>query len=190
MLAIFYSPHAKSVDNEAKLASGHNDASLSQVGREQAQELGRQYAPYTFDAIFCSDLQRAVKTSEIAFSARGLPLVQDARLRECDYGELTQCPRAQMEAEFPRHIHEPFPGGESFTMVVRRVGAFLRDAIARYDGKTIVVIGHRATKYALRYWQSDATLEELVNRPEEWLDVPIYHYEIHKSHLTQSAREF
>lgn len=186
MLTIFYSPHATSVDNEAKRASGHNDVPLSQAGREQARKLGQHYATRALDAIFCSDLQRAVTTGEIAFSARGLPLILDARLRECDYGELTQCPRAQMEAEFPRRIHEPFPGGESIAMVVRRVGAFLQDAFATYDGKTIVVIGHRATRYALRYWQSDTTLEELVHAPEEWLDVPVYRYEIDNSNLVRT----
>ena len=41
MLALFYSPHATSVDNEAGLASGHADVPLSGLGRRQARELGR-----------------------------------------------------------------------------------------------------------------------------------------------------
>ena len=189
MLTVLYSPHATSVDNEAKCASGHNNVPLSQLGEEQAQELGRHYATQTFDALFCSDLQRAVKTAEIAFSARGLPRTLDARLRECDYGALTQCPRAQMEEEFPRRIREPFPGGESISMVVQRVCTFLHDTLAAYDGKTIVVIGHRATKYALAYWNGDTSLDELVNAPEAWLDIPIYRYEIHESNLVRRAME-
>lgn len=189
MLTIYFSPHMTSVDNEAGRASGHADVPLSSLGREQARELGKHYVTKTLDAVFCSDLQRASTTGEIAFSVRQLPLMLDARLRECDYGELTQCSRAQMETEFPRRIHKPFPGGESIAMVVRRVGAFLQDSSATYDGKTIAIIGHRATKYALRYWQSDATLEELVHAPEEWLDVPVYRYEIHRSRLAQRAIE-
>lgn len=87
MLTIFYSPHMTSVDNEAKRASGHADVPLSEMGRRQAQELGQHYAIKTLDAIFCSDLQRAVITSQIAFAGRGLPIMPDARLREYDYGE-------------------------------------------------------------------------------------------------------
>lgn len=109
----------------------------------------------------------------------------DARLRECDYGELTRCPRAQMEEEFPQRIREPFPGGESVAMVVQHVGAFLCDALVTYNGKTIVVIGHRATKYGIEYWSSNASLEEIVNTPWEWREVPIFRYEIHAHHLAR-----
>lgn len=56
MLTVYYSPHATSVDNEAGRASGHNDVPLSELGREQAQELGRHYATKSLDAVFCSEI--------------------------------------------------------------------------------------------------------------------------------------
>src|SRR5258708_3238455 len=102
MLTIFYSPHMTSVDNEAKPASGHADIPLSPLGRKLAQELGQHYAQKTLDAIFHSDLQRATTTAQLAFAERGLPLVPDARLREYDYGEMTQYTVEQVEQEFPR----------------------------------------------------------------------------------------
>ena len=188
MLTIFYSPHMTSIDNEAKRASGHADIPLTQAGREQAEELGQHYAEEKLDAVFHSDLQRATVTVQIAFSARGLPLVPDARLREYDYGDLTQYSVAQVEAEFPRRITEPFPRGESLVMVVQRVGAFLRDALREYDGKTIVVIGHRATRYGLKYWCSDATLEEIVNAPWPWLEIPIWRYELYAGDLERKEQ--
>lgn len=178
MLTIFYSPHMTSVDNEARRASGHADIPLSTRGRQLAQELGQHYAAETLDAVFCSDLQRAYITAEIAFSSRSIPIVRDARLRECDYGEMTQCPVEQVDEEFPRCIMEPFPGGQSILMVAQGIGEFLREVLREYDGKTIVVIGHRATKYGLMYWNSDATLEEIVNATWEWRDVPIWRYEL------------
>ena len=178
MLTIFYSPHMTSVDNEAKRASGHADVPLSVLGRQRAQELGQHYATEILDVVFCSDLQRASTTAEIAFSGRALPIVLDARLREFDYGELTQYPLAQVEAEFARRITEPFPNGESIFMAVQRVGDFLRDVSREYDGKTIVVIGHRATRWGLEYWCGDASLEEIVYTPWEWRDIPIWRYEL------------
>src|SRR6266851_1004754 len=66
-----------SVDNEAGRASGHADAPLSVLGRQLAQELGQHYATEALDAIFCSDLQRASTTAQIAFSGRNLPLIQN-----------------------------------------------------------------------------------------------------------------
>ena len=183
MLMLFYSPHGTSVDNEARRASGHADVPLSVLGRQQAWELGQHYAAEALDAVFCSDLQRASTTGEIAFSERALPLVLDARLREFDYGELTQCSLVQVEAEFARRITEPFPNGESVLMAVQRVGAFLSDVVREYDGKKIAVIGHRATKWGLEYWCGDASLEEIVHAPWEWRDIPIWRYELHAHNL-------
>lgn len=178
MLTLLYSPHMTSVDNEARRASGHADVPLSEAGRQQARELGQQYAEAPLDAVFASDLQRAAATAELAFAGRGVPIALDARLREYDYGAMTQHPVAEVEAEFLRRIGEPFPGGESLEMVVARVGAFLREAQGAYEGKSVVVIGHRATKYGLDYWSGAGSLEEIVRRPWEWRDVPIWRYEL------------
>lgn len=100
MLTLFYFPHMTSVDNEARRASGHADVPLSATGRQQAQELGQHYAAETLAAVFRSDLQRAVSTAQIAFSGRAVPVTPDARLREYNYGDLTQYPVAQVEQEF------------------------------------------------------------------------------------------
>lgn len=189
MLTLFYSPHMTSVDNEAGRASGHANVPLSESGRQQAQELGQHYATKTLEAIFCSDLQRAVITAQIAFADRGLPIVPDARLREYDYGDMTQYPVAQVEEEFPRRITEPFPNGESLLMVVQRVGAFLQDVLREYEGKTVVVIGHRATRYGLEYWHGSASLEKIVHTPWEWRAIPIWRYELHAHDLSRPSDE-
>ena len=101
-------PHMTSLDNEAIRASGHADVPLSPLGRQQAQELGQHYVSTALDAIFCSDLQRATTTAQLAFAGRDVPFVPDARLRKCDYGDMTRAPVAQVEEEFPRRIREPF----------------------------------------------------------------------------------
>lgn len=181
VLTLFYSPHALSVDNEARRASGHADVALSERGEQLAEELGRHYATEAIDAIFSSDLQRAYRTAEIAFLGRGLPIVGDSRLRECDYGDMTQYPAEQID--FAMHIAEPFPGGESLLMVVQKVGTFLEDILREYDGQVVLVIGHAATKHAIEYWLGDASLEELVHARWEWRDVPIWRYELHSNNL-------
>ncbi len=115
--------------------------------------------------------------------------VPDARLREYDYGDMTQYPTAQVEKEFPRRITEPFPHGESLLMVIQRVRTFLRDALHKYDGKTIVVIGHRATRYGLEYWCGNASLEEIIRTPWEWREIPIWRYELDKHQLEERSRK-
>lgn len=187
MLTLFYSPHMTSVDNVARRASGHADVALAASGQQQARELGQHYAAEALNAVFYSDLQRAAATAEIAFAGRNVPLIADARLREYDYGALTRHPVAEVEAEFLRRIVEPFPGGESLVMVVERVGAFLREVARAYDGKRVVVIGHRATKYGLEYWTGERSLDEIVRAPWEWREVPIWRYALDEQTLERRA---
>jgi broad specificity phosphatase PhoE len=175
MLTVFFSPHSQSTDNATGRASGHADVPLSAHGEQVAQQLGEQYQQKMLHTVFCSDLQRAHKTGQIAFSDINIPIIRDARLREFDYGELTQCPTEELALK--TRINDPFPGGESISMAVQRVGDFLRDMAREYDGKTIVVIGHVATKYGLEYWSSNDSLEDIVNRPWEWRDIPIWDYQ-------------
>jgi broad specificity phosphatase PhoE len=176
MLTIYFSPHMTSVDNEAGRASGHADVPLAERGRQEAARLGIQYAAIPLDAVFCDDLQRATATAEIAFGGRGVPIVPDARLRECHWGALTQGPPAALDEE--AHLTVPYAGGESLAQVVERVGACLREALRDYDGKTIAVIGHKVTKYGIVYWCGNESLRQIVRGPWEWLDVPIWRYEL------------
>jgi broad specificity phosphatase PhoE len=181
MLTLFYSPHMTSIDNEAGRASGHADVPLSERGQQLALELGQHYATKKPDAVFCSDLQRASRTGQIAFSRRSVPRFTDARLRETDFGDLTQHPPTELDEE--QHIREPYPNGESLLMAVERVGSFLHDIMREYDDQTIVVIGHKATKWGIEYYCGDATLEEVIHTPWEWRDVPIWQYTLDKHHL-------
>jgi broad specificity phosphatase PhoE len=187
MLTILYAPHMTSVDNEAQRASGYADVPLAASGREQARELGRHYAAMPLAAVFSSDLQRATETARLAFAHRALPHLSDARLRECDYGELTRGPVARVEAAFPGYLSEPFPRGESLLMVVRRVGNFLGEILPVYDGQTVALIGHRATKYGLEYWCGTQSLAEIVGTPWEWREVPIWRYQLHAHQLARRA---
>lgn len=183
MLIIFYSPHMTSSDNETGRASGHADVPLTVAGQERAWQLGQHYATIALDAVFSSDLQRATTTARIVCAGRDLPLVSDSRLREYDYGDMTQYPVAQVEQEFPLCITEPFPNGESLFHVVQRMGAFLRDTLRTYDGKTILVIGHRATRYGLIYWCEHLSLENIVEQLWKWREVPIWRFELNAHDL-------
>src|SRR5437899_2312620 len=96
---IIFEFHSTSTDNEAGVASGWRDAPLVARGRQLARELGERRRGEPIDAVFCSDLKRAVETAEIAFHA--LPIHADSRLREYDYGTMTGAPVEQIHAERP-----------------------------------------------------------------------------------------
>lgn len=79
---ITYVMHSTTTDSEAGIATGWNPGVLSALGLEQARQLGERYADTRFDAIYVSDLARAVNSATIAFGAGAVRL--DARLSECN----------------------------------------------------------------------------------------------------------
>src|SRR5439155_12527639 len=109
---IIFEFHSTSTDNEASVASGWRNPPLSGRGRELAKELGERRRAVRIDAVFCSDLRRAIETAEIAFGER-IPIHPDKRLREYDCGTMTEAPVEQIHAERPVRVDTPFPEGES-----------------------------------------------------------------------------
>jgi broad specificity phosphatase PhoE len=174
MLTLTYWPHGTTYDNEQGIASGHREAVLSPLGVQQARALGERYRETPFDAIFSSDLQRARMTAELAFGGRGIPLLTDPRLRECDYGGLSGHARAAIDAVRVAHIHVPFPGGESYTQATLRLRSFLADTLRAYDGKRLMVIGHSATLWGLLVLARRMAMEEAMRQPLEPLLGSVY----------------
>ncbi len=168
MIEIIFEAHGTTYDNEAKLSSGWYDVELSELGKRQAKELGERYKDEHIDAVFSSDLQRSYKTAEIAFARKNMPIIKDKRLRECDYGDSTRHPSEEVEPLKAEHIARPFPGGESYEQAVERMRSFLKDLPKEYNGKKVMIIGHRATHYGLEWWIHHTPLSQSVITPFKW----------------------
>ncbi|HEX8932191.1 MAG TPA: histidine phosphatase family protein [Patescibacteria group bacterium] len=167
MVSIIFETHSTSYDNEQHLASGWNDVELSPLGIKQAKELGERRDREHFDTIFCSDLKRSYKTAEIAFADK-FSIIKDKRLRECNYGDLTQRPSTEVDPEKPKRIKLPFPNGESYEQTSVRMKSFLDDLLKNYDNKRIMIIGHRATQYGLEHWIKGFPLEQIISASWQW----------------------
>ncbi len=146
---ITYFVHGTTVDNEVHISSGWKDAELSALGVKQSEELAEQTGGQKFDAIFCSDLKRAVDSAHITWGESGVPIIEDARLRECNYGQLNGHPSAEVEPVQEKSITTPMPGGESYEDVKARVESFLMDLKRDYDGQHIAIVAHKAPQLAL-----------------------------------------
>jgi 2,3-bisphosphoglycerate-dependent phosphoglycerate mutase len=167
-VAVCFETHSTSIDNELGIATGWNEGELSEAGREQARQLGARRRDDGIAVVFTSDLRRAVQTAELAFGGSPLTIVQDRRLRECNYGELNGMPRARLEAERRLRIVVPFPGGESWQQAVDRVAGFLHGLPRAHDGRRVLIIGHVATKWALDQVEHGASLDTLAETAFEW----------------------
>jgi len=169
MVTIIFEPHATTLDNETRLASGWNDVQLSKLGIQQARDMGKRYALTDLDAIFTSDLERAYETARLAFpELEPRKLHVDWRLRECDYGNLTQHSKEEIDNEKPQRIHTPFPNGESYEQTTKRMKSFLEDLLHFHDDEIILIIGHRATQYGLEHLVKNVPLHTTIAAPWKW----------------------
>ena len=174
MLELVYETHSTTVDNEERRATGWFPGELSAVGREQARALGARRRNDGLDAVFSSDLERAVVTARIAFDGTSIPLFLDWRLRECNYGELNGRPVPEIDAVRARKVDEAYPGGESYRQVAERVASFLADLAAWFDGGRVLVVSHAAPRWAIEHLLEGSPLETLVVAPFEWQEGWLY----------------
>jgi broad specificity phosphatase PhoE len=149
---IVFETHSTSEDNEAGIATGWLPGRLSTAGREQARALGERRRDDGLSVVFRSDLGRAV--------------VEDARLRECNYGELNGTPEPLHDRA--SHIDVPYPGGESWRQAVERVAGFLDELRRERDGERVLVIGHSATRFGLEVTANGRKLEDVIAAPFVW----------------------
>jgi broad specificity phosphatase PhoE len=146
-MKLTYFVHSTSIDNEAGVRSGWQDAPLSETGLAQAHALREQVADRTFTAVFASDLQRAAHTARLVFP--GHNIILDQRLREMNYGALNGRSSAHFPSDETRCIHHRFPNGENCLDVEARVREFLGDYARQFQGQHIAIVSHRYPQLAL-----------------------------------------
>lgn len=92
----------------------------------------------------------------------------DPRLRECNYGNWNGTPVATLLGKRRQFITAPYPNGQSYENVLWAMAGFLSEVMGDWDGGSILVIGHAATRWALDALVNHERLEDLVDAPFNW----------------------
>ena len=121
---VTYFVHGTTADNEKEISSGWSDVELSELGIKQSKDLKELTKDKKFDAVFCSDLRRAVTSTELTWGGV-VPIIQDVRLRECNYGDFNGNVSSIVEPMQEKNISERFPNGESYEDVKTRISDFV-----------------------------------------------------------------
>ena len=153
---LIYFVHGTTYDNANKLCSGWKQVKLTELGKEQAKNLGKVNSHIKFDVIFTSDLTRAIDSADLAFP--NATKIKDKRLRECNYGDLDG--EDKQLVIYEEHIYTPFPNGESLKDVEERIDNFIKDIKEKYKGKTIGIVAHRAPQLAFEVITKNISWEE------------------------------
>jgi len=144
--------HAESEANSKGIHQGQIvDTGLSEKGKEQARRLAESLKNEKIEAVYSSDLKRAMETAEAVAKSHNLKVIPDKRLREFDSGDFTHLPdrwdlfKKYKEDESKRLKIERYevkiPGGESELDHYKRVKDFINEVRNKHKG-TIVVVGH------------------------------------------------
>jgi len=165
MTTITYFVHGTTVDNEQHIATGWAHGELSELGIQQARELGNQTKSLHFDVVFCSDLKRALDSAELAFS-RDYQIIQDRRLREANYGDLNQHHEREFNADPYWYISNRFPHGECYTDVELRISAFLDHLKHHVAMPHVAIVAHKAPQFALDVLLKNKSWEQAID--EDW----------------------
>ena len=155
-IKITYFVHGTTIDNENEISSGWSDVELSELGVQQSIELKDKIKGKHFDAVFCSDLRRAVHSAELTFKDK-IKIVPDARLRECNYGKYNAQISEIVEPLQEQHIIKRFEDGESYEDVKNRISDFIDFLKTDYDGKSVAIVAHKAPQIALDVLLKDKT---------------------------------
>ncbi|MFC8449384.1 bifunctional RNase H/acid phosphatase [Kitasatospora sp. NPDC057223] len=131
--------------------SGGSDPGLSEKGRWQAERAAGAMAERgTIQAVVSSPMLRTRQTAEAVATRLGLDVRIEEGLRELDFGDWEGLTFAEVRERHPEDLNawlgsakaKPTGGSESFTTLTHRVGVARDKIIARYAGKTVLVVSH------------------------------------------------
>jgi probable phosphoglycerate mutase len=138
--------HGQTQWNMEHRFQGQSDIPLDAVGQEQAQRAARLLAALRPDAIYSSDLSRALGTAAELARLTGLSVVSDKDLRERFGGAWEGLTDVEIRTRYPaEHSQWAPPGGESSAAVAERAAAAIeRIAENTRPGGLAVVASHGA----------------------------------------------
>jgi probable phosphoglycerate mutase len=142
--------HGQTEWNAAMRLQGHRDIALDATGRDQATRLAGALVGEGIEAIYSSDLERALHTAQATATRLGLPVVADPALRERGFGRLEGFTYAEIEERWPaeaqrwrgRDLAWKPEGGESLPEFRDRCTACFVRLAAAHPGQTVAVFAH------------------------------------------------
>lgn len=153
MTEIYLIRHTQAEGNRFRIMQGHWDGGVTELGRRQIALLEERLRPLHFDAVYASDLYRAMLTAGAVYKPRGLALHTDPALREIHlgpwetkfFGNLAHDEPESIEAFLNDPEHWRHEGAETHAQVTRRAYPALEAIARRHEGGRVAVVSHGVT---------------------------------------------
>ena len=161
--------HGETVANVEGRWQGQTDSPLTERGLAQARLLAQALEDEPLEAIFSSDLGRALATADVVASLHGLRVEPDVRLRELNVGQWTGRNRDEIQAMHPdqwrlwaeRPAMARIPGGETLAAAQQRALTFFDQRMPAHPGQTVLVVTHGAVGQAVLVQAMGRSVEAL-----------------------------
>lgn len=144
--------HGETEWNFEGRCQGVSDLDLNERGKRQAVEIARYLSREKIDALYASDLKRALHTAEAIGQSHDLEVRVDLDFRELDHGAFEGLTFSEIRTSYPDFLRmwrsEPaellVPGGERLIDVERRAWRGMEKILnAHRSDETVVVVSHQ-----------------------------------------------
>jgi broad specificity phosphatase PhoE len=149
MLHLILVRHGETEWNAQRRYQGHSNVPLSDLGRRQAECVAERLAGQNIDAVYASDLGRALETASIIAKVHGLQVCSEPRLRELKFGVLEGLTFEEAQIQYPEMIsawledfNKPPRGAESIDLFQARVASLLEDLRQKHHEQALLLVGH------------------------------------------------
>lgn len=142
--------HGQSAGNAEGRFGGHGPTPLSELGVQQAERTAQVLAKEGVDAIYTSDLIRAVQTAEPLAKLLNIPINTSEAFRERNVGVLQGLTFDESKQNYPqdyyalinRNINHVITDGESYRQLLRRITGELRNILRTHQHQRIAIFSH------------------------------------------------
>ena len=166
--------HGQTDWNLIKKIQGQTDIELNETGKQQAKVTSDLIKNEKIDLIITSPLKRASETAKIINMRFDVPIIEDKRLMERNFGKCegtTKNERKKMKEIHPeindvwnynRNIN--FNDMETMKEFCNRIYEFLNEITEKYRDKNILIVTHGGTSMIIKCYFMKYPLEKLVDR--------------------------
>lgn len=148
--------HGQTDWNRARKLQGRTDVQLNEWGRKVAELTREGLQEVVFDIAFTSPLSRAKETAEIVLRGRNIPIVEEPRIIEVNFGGYEgkdfDMDDENLQSFFSKpECYKSVDGSEPMQEIMNRVGDFYEELIVnpQYQDSTVFISTHGAALSAL-----------------------------------------
>lgn len=174
---LYFTRHGQTIWNVENKICGATDIALTELGHEQAKELGKKILEQNLaiDEILYSPLVRASETARHISEITKIPMRIEPRLKEQNFGRFESTARNGEEFQKAKtHFIDHFDGGETMLQLAQRIYNLIDDL--KKENKTYLLVAHNGIARVVHSYFNDMTNEDYAKFGIRNCEIRKYHF--------------